>query len=63
MNKNLHCVLHHCSIFDYSTICTLLLPAHLIVFAFDASIERVQFRGTVFGNAQVIRKVLESGDK
>ena len=38
----------------------LLLPIHSLGINFTANIEQVVFRGEVFGNAQVTRKVIES---
>ena len=39
----------------------LLLPIHSLgIINFNASIEQVEFREQVFGNAQVTRKVFES---
>ena len=38
----------------------LLPPIHSLGISFNASIEQAEFRGVVFGNAQVTRKVFES---
>ena len=38
----------------------LLPPIHSLGISFNASIEQAEFRGVVFGNAQVTRKVFDS---
>ena len=43
-----------------SNVHLLLLPIHSLGINFNASIEQAEFRGVVFGNAQVTRKVFES---